>query len=408
MSGNDYLKIWHYAQLGITLFFIVVIAIWETVHTIQLSAFVITVGIFFVLSLMGNFVKRKPQWLTIIMNWLKAIIQPIALILVWAIVTRQIIVHTGLAVRGVISLSFIIYIIMFIPFAGTVAKHFTNPISRIIFLLYWFYIVLFMPRFVFPPRYAGPMIYQWMIESGFIFSLALFLLVVVAMRTWHLSWPGIAPRYQEGTRWWIVLILILIPLIYISLISATPDYQEVLHKLMTFNFHELGINKLFLLTALRAGISEEVIFRFGLIGVLLGALKNHRGRIAWSLLISSLIFGGMHLINLRLQPIGTTLLQVAFAFGLGLLFACVYLYTGQLWLTILFHFLVDFPSFVISHGIVSTATVSSASLITITILVLIFASPLWWLLVGKNRLVMQRHADHLSGTNQHFDYKMNF
>lgn len=408
MSGNDYLKIWHYAQLGITLFFIVVISIWETVHTIKLSGFVITVGIIFVISLLGDFMKRQPHWLTIIMNWLKAIIQPIALILVWAIVTRQIIVHTGLAVRGVISLSFIVYIIMFIPFAGTVTKHFTNPISRIIFLLYWFGVVLFMPRFVFPPRYAGPMIYQWMIDSGFIFSLALFLLVTVAMRTWHLSWPGIAPRYQEGTRWWVVLILILIPLIYISLLSSFPAYQEVLHKLITFNFHELGINKFYLLTALRAGISEEVIFRFGLIGVLLAAFKNHKGRIIWSIVIASVIFGLIHLSNLKVQPIGTTLLQVGFATGLGIFLSCCYLYTGQLWLTILIHFLIDFPVFVLNSSIVSSAPVTSSTIIAMIIIIIFFINPLAWLFLGKNRLVMQRHADHLSGTNQHFDYKLNF
>lgn len=45
-----------------------------------------------------------------------------------------------------------------------------------------------------------------------------------------------------------------------------------------------------------------------------------------------------------------TNLQVVAAFGVGCFLATIYLYTGKLWLSYLFHILIDFVSFSITAG----------------------------------------------------------
>ena len=53
-------------------------------------------------------------------RWLQAIFQPLALLMVWGTVTRQIIVRLQLPARGVVVLALIYYLIMFAPLASEI------------------------------------------------------------------------------------------------------------------------------------------------------------------------------------------------------------------------------------------------------------------------------------------------
>ncbi len=105
-----------------------------------------------------------------------------------------------------------------------------------------------------------------------------------------------------------------------------PELREVTGQTLVFA----------LLSVALAGLTEELAFR----GVLLNGLLE-RG--VWpAVLVSSALFGLMHLSNLALgSPWYSVLLQVGFAAMAGTGYAAMRLRTGSLWPPILLHALFD-------------------------------------------------------------------
>lgn len=83
------------------------------------------------------------------------------------------------------------------------------------------------------------------------------------------------------------------------------------------------------------GISEELLFR----GFLFGALRE-KHRLITAILISSLAFGMLHLVNAASgQSVEQTLFQIISATALGLLFCALVLQCNSLWPAVLLHML---------------------------------------------------------------------
>ena len=110
-----------------------------------------------------------------------------------------------------------------------------------------------------------------------------------------------------------------------------------------------GLNPLtFLLPALAmavsSGVFEELLFR----GVLFGSIERMFG--SWAaLVVSSLVFGLMHLMN----PQGTLEGALFIAVEAGILLAGAYMLTGRLWMSMGFHFAWNYTQEGIFSGIVS-------------------------------------------------------
>ena len=98
-------------------------------------------------------------------------------------------------------------------------------------------------------------------------------------------------------------------------------------------YHVLGVGELLpvvlaLLSAIAAGTIEEIVFR----GVVFRLLEEWGG--TWTALaISSLLFGGLHLLN----PHATALGAIGIVFEGGILLAGAYVLTRRLWLPIGIH-----------------------------------------------------------------------
>ncbi|EJF00526.1 CPBP family intramembrane glutamic endopeptidase [Liquorilactobacillus mali] len=107
-----------------------------------------------------------------------------------------------------------------------------------------------------------------------------------------------------------------------------------------------------ILLALSAAVFEELFFR----GILLNNMIQHSKRNFSSylsaILVSSILFGVTHMINLFGQSFSATLLQAVNAFAIGIMLAAIYLRTGSLKWTILYHFMLDFTGILINHSIV--------------------------------------------------------
>lgn len=96
--------------------------------------------------------------------------------------------------------------------------------------------------------------------------------------------------------------------------------------------------------ALSSGIFEELFFR----GVLFRSVEDLSG--SWiALVVSSLVFGGVHLFN----PAGTILGAIYISVEAGLLLAAAYMLTRRLWLSIGFHMAWNYTQSAIFSGIVS-------------------------------------------------------
>ena len=100
---------------------------------------------------------------------------------------------------------------------------------------------------------------------------------------------------------------------------------------------------LFLLESFSVGFFEEIIFRGMILMLLLGKLQNKSHGVLKAIIISSLIFGFVHLFNIiQGASYGNTMLQIGYSFLMGLLFAVLYLRTKNIWLIMILHALYNF------------------------------------------------------------------
>lgn len=125
-----------------------------------------------------------------------------------------------------------------------------------------------------------------------------------------------------------------------------------------FLFPTLGL-------ALLTAISEELLYRGVIFVDLLKILTARHAsglNIITAVIVSSLLFSLQHLSNLASQSWLATGCQLIQTFGMGVLFAAVYLRTSSLSLVIFTHFIIDFPMIYLSQ--ISVAASRSAGIET--------------------------------------------
>ncbi len=125
------------------------------------------------------------------------------------------------------------------------------------------------------------------------------------------------------------------------------------------------------ITALAPALFEEVIFRM----IFIYNLKKKGGSDLQIAIVSALPFALVHLTNLAGMDVKLVLLQVVYAFVIGLVFAAVYVKNGSLLQVMLAHFLTDLATRVY----VEEATESTPLQLTIFVILLVleFLYALW-------------------------------
>ena len=142
------------------------------------------------------------------------------------------------------------------------------------------------------------------------------------------SRPHLQSRFQFpalGRRWIAISIF--------ALIFLVP-------KLAILEYSTLTVNKVAssLIFAALIALSEETMVRGWFY-----ARFEPRGRNV-ALIASSIFFGAMHIVNF-----GSSLddryvsMQILVATAMGYFFAALMIYSGSIWVPIIFHFLIDFP-----------------------------------------------------------------
>jgi membrane protease YdiL (CAAX protease family) len=105
---------------------------------------------------------------------------------------------------------------------------------------------------------------------------------------------------------------------------------------------------LFALECLFIGFFEEMAFRGSFFLLILETRRDTRKNIFFSTVISSAVFGGVHIFNLFAgSGIGPVLMQIGYSFLIGGMCAVVLLKTKNIWLCVMLHAVYDFCGFLI-------------------------------------------------------------
>lgn len=98
------------------------------------------------------------------------------------------------------------------------------------------------------------------------------------------------------------------------------------------------------ITNMITGFYEEIIMRGMLLGHMMKHWKNDEKKVLKSVVVTSILFGAVHLGNLVYGNILDTIFQVFYATTLGLVFGASYLRTKNLWACIFIHGIIDVSS----------------------------------------------------------------
>lgn len=114
----------------------------------------------------------------------------------------------------------------------------------------------------------------------------------------------------------------------------------------------MAINKIIsmFVIALMAGVIEELLFRGLLFNSLLSFFYHNKNRLLIAGLISSILFGCMHLINLTHQPLQSTVGQVIFAFTTGIILIYLRLLSNNIVWCMVLHFFIDFKPVILTSN----------------------------------------------------------
>lgn len=142
-----------------------------------------------------------------------------------------------------------------------------------------------------------------------------------------------------------------------SLIVLIPLLITVLLNIVTSTsiekiFQELPIGQLILglvislISAAIVGFTEETLVRGALLNSLMKIFSSSKYRILLSSIISSVLFGALHLLNiLNGQAVAETLYQVLYAAAIGFCFSMIVFITKSLAIPIIVHTIIDWSDY---------------------------------------------------------------
>ncbi|MCH4010169.1 CPBP family intramembrane glutamic endopeptidase [Companilactobacillus sp.] len=254
-------------------------------------------------------------------------------------------------------------VIMYIPYTYMLIVPVKTALMRIVLLIFSFFFTASsaLDLMVDSTELASMSIIKTLSNTIFDGAIIMMIMVLVAMYAWGYGFPKY--RLSKNINHWAFAAICLFT-IWFALWNAFASGNTMLASLVTFSIKNLHFTANNILGGLEAGIAEEFIFRFGILTILMKAFYNSRNRFIYSAVISSILFGLMHGMNIFAgQDLGNTITQVIFAFAFGMYLAAVYLYTNAFYLTVFFHALIDVLVFLSSSNQLMTGKINLDSII---------------------------------------------
>ncbi len=117
-----------------------------------------------------------------------------------------------------------------------------------------------------------------------------------------------------------------------------------------------------LILSIFVGVAEEFLCRGWLQNEFLERYSDNKNSVIVSIILSSLVFGFMHIMNLSTQTLFETILQIVNAVALGLLLGSIYYKTKNIWSVIALHAFYDFAIFLGEMNLVKDCTYNTPTL----------------------------------------------
>lgn len=337
----------------------------------------------FIAILLISLIPFRNDRLNKIIVIIQAVVQPLALVYAW---TQLFYLCSFGNTLGIVlqAILLLYYCVLFIPFAFQVASRIKNTFLQLLFILWQFNNIVLMNS-------AGPN-NLFIKKSMIIGAVAYLFFVLLVMHNWGYSLPRL-----HGTQKLNILVIITITIItlievILNVAEDMPSFTVIVHRMLT--------QPIMFLSALEAGIAEELTFRYASFGLLFYIFRKKKWRLSVSILLATLLFACAHLVNLEHQDLESTLVQMTFAVSMGILFSIVYLCSGKLIITMLLHFIIDWGISIVQGSTVRIlgptmkyVTADIPDLIELGIMLIFFA----WIMHGKRRQVMEEHARALIG-----------
>ena len=159
---------------------------------------------------------------------------------------------------------------------------------------------------------------------------------------------------EKKEKFWNGVILA-VPMLVISIYN----FAYSILGLGTFNLSSF-INMLVFCTFV--GIAEEFLCRGWLQNEFMERFSNNKKEVIISIILSSLIFGFMHIVNLSVQTVFETIIQMINATALGFLLGSIYYKTKNIWTVIFLHAFYDFSIMLGQIDMVKDCTYTSPTL----------------------------------------------
>lgn len=136
--------------------------------------------------------------------------------------------------------------------------------------------------------------------------------------------------------------------ILLLILVIDPVISEIPAKIAVFRS-----SKAFevLLTALTAGICEELLFRGLLFNICIEALSKSKYAFVWTSIITAVAFSALHIINISHQSLLSTFGQMVIVFGSGLVWSYVRILSNGISVNILLHVWQDLNVQIVANNV---------------------------------------------------------
>ena len=176
------------------------------------------------------------------------------------------------------------------------------------------------------------------------------LAILIVMLLFHNSYVFTTKKEKFSSG-----IKLALPMVIITIINFIQNFSEIRE---TGSFQLINV----LVFCLFIGIAEEFLCRGWLQNEFIERYSDSKKSVILSIVLSSLVFGLMHITNLTVQTPFETLLQIINATALGMLLGSVYYKTKNIWSLIFLHSTYDAAIFLGEMNLVKDCTYNTPTL----------------------------------------------
>lgn len=242
--------------------------------------------------------------------------------------------------------------------------------------------------------------------QGVIAALALLILACFLGYAWGYRFnPNLKFVKSRNFQIWVFVIVVVFATIDLFY-NAFSDYDKNLWTVFfgySINIYAKYLTIPNLTSAIEPGILEETERYLMVLIFIAGFNRFPKWRVPIAVYASGILFGLSHAGNVGWngETLSATVAQVIGVMGSGFLWAVLYLYTGKLWLPMIFHFLMDYLAD-LQSGWNSAGWQFSGWTADYISEILMVAVPLAftiWMMFGQRRAVLEENANRLLNLN---------